>query len=600
MFEIVEALRAADYARAEVLCRARLRADPASEDLLVLLALCLGYQGRSTDALEVYRQLTEFHPQSSLHWGNLATALRQAGQADAAEAAALRGLQLAPSDPDLLDTLGMLELHRRAYAQARDHLFQALSARRDSAEIAIHCAQACIACRDYRADDLVRGWQRWLPLADGPQMDLAHTLFTLGDANGACGLLEELTRRTPDHWPAQALLGSVYERVNRLDDARSQLEGLRERAPATDETLRLELAHLEAKLVERAGDLLDARRILETCGPRNDHDCDHYFVLAQVCDRQGDVDQARQAFVKAHVLQVEDLVLATPHRFEADAPVFPAAVHKVTAEAYARWPRLPAPDAPVPPVFIVGFPRSGTTLLEQMLDAHAELQSMDERPFFNVLGDRLGDAGIRVPQDIEKLSARDCDELRQAYAGLVASKIDRQPGRRLVDKNPLNMLWLPLIHRLFPQAHFILALRHPADVIMSNYRQNFRASVLAAACRSPEVLAGAYVTAMDYWLHHVELFRPKVYVSRYESLVADPGKQAREIADFLGLRDSGPLLEFDRRAKEKGYIATPSYSQVIEPINDRSIGRWRQYRGLLESALPILQPMLDRWGYTLD
>jgi hypothetical protein len=169
-----------------------------------------------------------------------------------------------------------------------------------------------------------------------------------------------------------------------------------------------------------------------------------------------------------------------------------------------------------------------------------------------------------------------------------------------VDKNPLNMSWLPLIHRLFPEAQFILALRHPCDVMVSNYMQNFRAAVLASACTSMERLATAYVTAMEHWLHHVEVFKPNVFVSRYEDLVADPEGQTGKIASFLGLDDAAPLMQFDQHARNKGFIATPSYSQVIQPVNKKGLNRWLRYRDALEPAFPILKPMLDYWGYSVD
>ncbi|MGC4037816.1 MAG: sulfotransferase [Chitinophagaceae bacterium] len=131
--------------------------------------------------------------------------------------------------------------------------------------------------------------------------------------------------------------------------------------------------------------------------------------------------------------------------------VLPNAVDRLTEAEYRAWPPLTAPDARDSPIFIVGFPRSGTTLLEQMLDAHPSLQSMDERPFFTILGNKLGDYGVKMPNDIGRLNQRDCDELRKHYYGLVAEKIHRRWDAQLVDKNPLNMLWLPLIKRLYPK-----------------------------------------------------------------------------------------------------------------------------------------------------
>lgn len=122
---------------------------------------------------------------------------------------------------------------------------------------------------------------------------------------------------------------------------------------------------------------------------------------------------------------------------------------------------------------------------------------MDERPFFNMLANELENStGIEVPADLGKLNQRDCDELRKGYLLPACGKVPRRRDARLVDKNPLTMLWSPMIQRMFPRAGFILALRHPCDVIQSCYMQNFRAAVLAVAGQSLEH-AGACVCRDD-------------------------------------------------------------------------------------------------------
>lgn len=600
MQDIVHALRSGDPARAESLSRERLRARPGDENLLVLLALSLHHQGRNDEAVAVHRQLTQLFPDAGLHWANLAAALRQSGRVPEAISACEQGLRVAPDDPELLASLGGMRLRLREYESARDLLLRAHALKPQAADIAIQAAQAAIACRDYFAEDLIQGWRGWLPLADGAQFDLAFALMTIGDAAAAQELLEDLVARAPEHLHATALLASVYERSNRLQDARVLIERIKLQMPDPVGAVAHDIAHSEARLAERAGDFTGARALLDARGPRSPEDFDHYFALAQVCDKLDERTAALQALQTAHALQIEDMRRAAPQRFLPDAPMFPAANYTLSNEDYAAWPQLRAPDTAQSPIFIVGFPRSGTTLLEQMLDAHPALQSMDERPFFNVLGDRLSEAGLRVPRELARMQQSDCDQLREGYWELVRAKIARKPDTQLVDKNPLNMLWLPLIHRLFPYARYILALRDPRDVLLSNYFQNFRSVVLGAVCADVESLARGYVTAMTYWLHHVELFKPQVFVSRYETLVAEPELQAGRLAAFLGLMDAQPLLNSQARAQEKGYIATPSYTEVIQPITPRRVNRWQRYREALQPALPILEPMLRHWGYAID
>jgi predicted Zn-dependent protease len=596
---IVAAIQSGNPVEAESLCRTYLRHQPDSSEVLLLLGLSLQHQGHPESASEVYARLTRLNPTDALHWGNYAVALEAAGHIEAAEGAARKAVELAPDDAERLEQLGLLQLRRNNPLAARDTLLHAYAKAPDSAGIRIHAARACAECRDYRSDELLQPWRTWLPLEDSLQFELADLHAETGEVLLAQEVLADLLQRNPSHWPAQLLLVSVYERINRPEEAKELLQRIIEQ-DAVAQDLRGQIEHQRAQLALRSHDYAEARSILEQCGPRGPSDYAHWFALASVYDKLGDAAEVMRALQIGHSLQIEEFRISTPGRVEEGVPVLPRVDARVAETSYRAWPKLRAPDATQSPVFVVGFPRSGTTLLEQMLDAHPQLQSMDERPFFNMLADQLENFAIEVPADLGKLDQRDCDELRKGYLTLVCSKISRRWDARLVDKNPLNMLWLPMIHRLFPEAKFVLALRHPCDVILSCYMQNFRAAPLAVASASLERLAQAYVAAMECWLYHVDLIKPAVFVSRYEDLVADTPGQTRRIAEFLELDDPESMLHFDKRAREKGYIATPSYTQVIEPINRKGMNRWHRYREYFEPILPTLHPMLKYWNYTVD
>lgn len=597
---ISAAMRVGDFPQVERLARTALLGQPQREELWLFLALSLSYQNRRREAVDAYARLTELSPGSSTHWSNYATALREAGDVDDAERAFARAIDLDPGNAAPRLNLGLLLMQRRDYLGAREKLLDALEIEPDLPLIRIHAASACCRCQDFdRAEQLLKPWRQWMPLNDIElQLELANQLLLLADGPGSQALLEDLVRIAPTNFEARIRLAGIYERMNRLDDAQAILDGIDAAGLVVDEDRRRAMHHLRASLAVRNRDLDSARALLESAGPRHAEDAPYYFDLATVYDKLGDRAAAMRALDAAHAIKVEEITRIAPEQFAADAPAGPIALPSVSVEDYRAWPEFAAPDARHSPVFIVGFPRSGTTLLEQMLDAHPGLQSMDENPFFNRLADTLRRHDSRILASLDVLRQYDVDELRKQYLTMVTSKVKRDWNAQLVDKNPLNMLWLPFIHRLFPNARYILAIRHPCDVLLSCYMQNFRSSILLTASASLERLARAYVAVMECWLHHVDVFKPNVMVSRYEDLVADPVQQAGRIASFLELDDPSPMLAFDKHAREKGYIGTPSYSQVIEPVNRKGLNRWHAYRAYFEPVLPILQPMLERWGYT--
>lgn len=600
--ETSRAVQRGDFPAAETLSRSVLAADPASEPALFFLAISLQYQGKLDAAIETYARLTRLSPGTAVHWSNYGTALREANRLDEAEAAYNEALALDSQTAAPHINLGLLLIQRRDYLQAREKMLDAIDREPDLPRARIHAAIACSFCQDFdRAERLLKPWRQWLPLDDDAmQLELSNQLLLLGYGQQAQVVVEELLSRAPGNAAARLRLATLFERINRVDDAEALIRGVAADFPHMDAPMLRATEHALAAIAMRRREPGKAKELLLDAGPNGPEDMTYYFDLAEAHDKLGEHDAAMRALQAAHAIKIDEVRRVAPEQFEPDAPALPTPVPRVSIEEYRSWPRFEAPDARNSPVFIVGFPRSGTTLLEQMLDAHPSLQSMDENPFFNRLADTLKRHDSRILASLEVLRQYDVDELRKQYLLMVTERIRRRWDTQLIDKNPLNLLWLPFMHRLYPNAKYILALRHPCDVILSCYMQNFRSAILVTACATIERLALAYVEGMQSWLDNVEVLKPNVLMSRYEELVADPAQRAREIAAFLDLEDASPMLRFDAHARDKGYIATPSYSQVVEPINTKGLGRWHKYRTYFDKALPILEPMMKRWGYTAD
>ena len=150
---------------------------------------------------------------------------------------------------------------------------------------------------------------------------------------------------------------------------------------------------------------------------------------------------------------------------------------------------------------------------------------------------------------------------------------------------------------MFPNARILLAVRHPCDVILSCYMQQFRAPDFALLCRSIESLAVCFRRTFDYWYSQSALLTPAVHELVYEDFVRDFESGTRAVTDFLELPWAESMLRPAERAQAKGYISTPSYAQVTQPVNSKSVDRWRRYEKHFAGAIPTLEPYLSRWGY---
>lgn len=578
------------------------------ESWMVLLGLSLQTQGKHDQAIEVYAELTRRFPRTGVYWGNLGTALRDARRNEEAEAAYCQAIVVEPENARHFLNVGLLLSDIGNHKSARVAFLQALEVDPGLVQARIHGAFACFQCGDHRnAHKLLSEREDWRTATDLELEDLlvlSNALMLLSQSRDAEKvLLDALPMALPQDKPVfLTRLVSVYERMNRLDEAHRIAAELPDPASVADPKLAQDIANAHASLAHRGNDLGSAKGMLEDLAKQPETQIQQevalMFSLAKVCDRQGDTDEAMRSLVKAHALQVQHATTANGMVIDPDIDPLQPLRLALSPSQFASWSGDEPDSDPRPdPVFIVGFPRSGTTMLEQMLDATPGLRSMDEREFLNNTVDRMMDDGFNYPERLGDLDGAYRAQLRSLYWAKVDKVVELGPGDRLVDKNPLSMLLLPMIRRLFPSSPIILALRHPCDVVLSCYMQHFRAPVFVNICASLERLSRSYVNAMQFWIEHERLLQPKVMHLRYEDTLADFDGWTRRIGDFIGVADVSAMQDFHGHAQRKGFIATPSYEQVIKPLNTAAVGRWKKYERYFEDALPILQPMIEHWGY---
>ncbi len=581
----------------------------ADEAILVLRGLAEQATGRYGHAVETFRTLAHQRPEVSAYWNNLGVACRLRGDAEAAEQALSMARSIAPDDAEVLYNLGLVYIQQRRWPLAREILLDAVDCSPGFVEARLQAAYACYVCADNTSQEaMLAGAVDWPAQPAEQALILAAMLSTQGELDAALHTLARARLPAPPEderlrLRIAAQRAVLFERSNHLDLARQELKlvplAALDALPDDASQARAEGWRAHAALAMRAGAWTDAaalyRRVLALHADAEAR-ASAGFGLATCCDRLGQHDDAWQALNAAHAAQLEVAREVVPELLAPDSQPLQAA--EVDRAAHARWRPLAAPSSRQSPVFVVGFPRSGTTLLEQMLDAHPEFRSMDERAFIHELTERMEQVGQRYPDELANLSETEVEQLRSTYYRMVGRVLPDLGQHRLVDKNPLNMLCLPMIMRLFPQARIVLCLRHPCDVLLSCSMQSFRSPAFMVLCSSLQRLARGYVAAFEQWFRQMEVFAPRVLEWRYESVVENLDDHLAGLAAFLEVADASPMAGFADHARTKRFISTPSYAQVTQGIHPRAVDRWHGYREQFEPVLPLLQPMIDRLGYS--
>jgi tetratricopeptide (TPR) repeat protein len=315
--------------------------------------------------------------------------------------------------------------------------------------------------------------------------------------------------------------------------------------------------------------------------------------LAHIYDRQERFDEAMKELLEGKKLppaafkeDADGRMADEWHkRVLAQAQALPKNVLQKWSEAFPLRARKPA----VALALLSGSARSGTTLLERILDAHPQLGAGDESLAFSKIVSLVDITAPSIP------SPR-LNYLRQRYLNMLTKTAGPiSPGKVLLDKNPSRTVWLPSFLRLFPELRVLIVLRDPRDVMISLYFQNQTTTNHLTF----ERLANHYVNVMNIWLA-VRQWEDLTWLeTRYEDTVADLQKEGARVTKFLGLEWHENQAQFHENNRQKPVMST-NYGDVSKPIYQRAVGRWRVYEKYLTPVLPALEPFCREFGYAVD
>ena len=245
------------------------------------------------------------------------------------------------------------------------------------------------------------------------------------------------------------------------------------------------------------------------------------------------------------------------------------------------WSDISQISEPLKLIFLMGFPRSGTTLTEQVLESHEDVVATHELPALPRLIRNIDvtiGSKFKYPDDVSTLDKKDISLLRSAYIdemeGLLNNKLDK--SKYLLDKLPLNIIYIDFISRVFPDAKLLVAIRDPRDVCLSCFMQLFKVNQAMRQFLTIKDTAKFYKTVMSNYLFFKDTAKLNVLETRYEDIVDDLEESAKRLLDFIGVEWDSRVLNFYESAKNR-VVHTPSYQGVIQPVYKGSIAKWKNY-----------------------
>jgi tetratricopeptide (TPR) repeat protein len=530
---IVAAVTRGDRKRAISLAAAAL--DQGLDEPLVLLLAAEGLEdeGRAGEAFDLIRQAVDLAPEQQEAWRRLGNALVRSGKVDEGLAAFRTALKIGPDMAPTLIAAGGASYRLGELTEADGYFRRAAKLAPGDAEPM--AGLAAIASRQRRPAEARALAGRALALR--PHMPTAEMAIARADLSE--GLAED----------ARARMARLLDRSDLYDDVRVGALDLRSEAldllGLTDEAF----ADYQARnaIVRR----INAPRIEREIGERR-------------------VDQARR--LSGYFLA------ASPEHWRTQAGRDKISVGPEGGHA-----------------FLVGFPRSGTTLLERVLAGHPGVVTLEEVDHLGQIGQPwLADAaGLDA---LARLSPQAADSAREAYWRGVRETVGFDPSAKLlVDKLPLHTLALPVIAKLFPRAKILFALRDPRDVTLSCFRRSFRVNSAMFEFLTLDDAARYYHEVMTLAEIYRSLLSLEVMEVRHEVMVADFETTVRSVLAFLELQWDPMVAEFSDKARIDP--RTPSDVQLARGLNAEGVGQWRRYKMQMDPVLAMLQPWAKRFGY---
>lgn len=249
------------------------------------------------------------------------------------------------------------------------------------------------------------------------------------------------------------------------------------------------------------------------------------------------------------------------------------------------------------PVFLIGFPRSGTTLLDSILRTHSQINVIEEKPIINDIKDTFFSSNDNDINSLKHIDENLITKMQKKYfEGIDKFSDSKLFNKTIVDKFPLNIMEVGFINRIFPKSKFILLLRHPCDVTLSCFITDFKINEAMSNFYNINDTCYLYNEIFTLWTQYTEQLDIDFHTLQYEEVILNFQPTINKLLKFLDLNWENNLFNFNNQVLKRNKINTPSYNQVIEPLYTNSIARWKKYDQMV-SASSILKEWIKKFNY---
>jgi len=501
--------------------------------------------------------------QDPFHYVMVAWDRAQSGDRVGAMEVLQQALIIAPDDPVVLTTLAIMYREERRLRDA-----------------VLHCDAAIRACPTYASAWLERGF----------------VLSTGGSFERATESYAEAARLDPGNAAPWAGMAMIAARKGDHDLVR----GHAERALAIDPHNLIATSALATVAIEEGDHATVIARLqplLARPSSPSSERSNALNVLGDAFDKLGEVEDAFRAYVASKT----EFAAVHADQFPPERETHREFIARVGASLLRSnttdWPLdddMHVAHQADRHIFLLGYPRSGTTLVENILASLPDVLALEERPTLREADEAFltDEAGF---EKLETLSAAGATPFREAYWNRVKAAGLDVTGRTFVDMDPLKGIRLPLIARLFPNARVLVMRRDPRDVVWSCFHTNFALTSTSYEFTSLERTARHYDALMRLTQDSIALLPLATHDVRYDALVRDFDRTTQELCAFIDIPWNPALREFDRTARTRG-VSTASAAQVRKPLYDGT-RQWERYRAQLQPVMPILQPWITLFGF---